>query len=297
MFKRILLFVLTNIAVILVITIIFAILEYIFGFSIASLLWSYTWLFIFAAIIGFWWSFISLLISRWIAKTFHKITLIDSSELHKFDRKIVFVYQKIEEIANQNNIKMPQVWIYKSSDPNAFATWPSKNKSLVAVSSGLLENMDENEIEWVLAHEMSHILNWDMITMTLLQWVVNTFVIFISRLIMIAIENTMDENFGFFGYIIIVSLLEWALMFLALPLIMWFSRYREYRADAGSANLVWSHKMIASLEKLKSFVGQQKKEKDSNFAAFKISSKGSWMKLFSSHPDLDDRIKKLKENY
>jgi heat shock protein HtpX len=190
---------------------------------------------------------------------------------------------------------MPEVWIYIDTDPNAFATWATKNSSLVAVSTGLLTAMNKDEIEWVIGHEMSHILNWDMVTMTLLQWILNTFVIFLSRVIWNIIAQAVDEKFSTLAYYLSIILLEILFWILASLVVMWFSRHREYKADEWSAKFVWKEKMIAWLRALQKMQNLASKDKGS-FASMKISTKQRWwlMKLFASHPDLEDRIVNLE---
>jgi heat shock protein HtpX len=190
---------------------------------------------------------------------------------------------------------MPEVWIYSDTDPNAFATWATKNSSLVAVSTGLLTAMNKNEIEWVIGHEMSHILNWDMVTMTLLQWVLNTFVIFLSRVIWNLISQAVDEKFSILAYYLSIILLEILFWILASLVVMWFSRHREYKADEWSAKFVWKEKMIAWLRSLQKMQNLASDDKGS-FASMKISTKQKWwiMKYFASHPDLESRIMNLE---
>ena len=250
-FKRIFLFLATNIAIILVITAIIFVLERYFGFHISSSVSNgYGGLFVFALIFGFVGSFISLAISRWMAKRAYDIQLISETRLMDYDSKTQMVYTTVSTIAKQNGIDMPEVGVYESADPNAFATGPSKNKSLVAVSTGLLESMTAPEIEGVIAHEMSHILNGDMVTMTLLQGVLNTFVIFFARIIGSIIDKTVfkNEEGNGWGYFITVIVLEIILGILASLVLMAFSRYREYRADEGSSRLVGKDKMILALK-------------------------------------------------
>jgi heat shock protein HtpX len=190
---------------------------------------------------------------------------------------------------------MPEVWIYLDTDPNAFATWATKNSSLVAVSTGLLTAMNKDEIEWVIGHEMSHILNWDMVTMTLLQWVLNTFVVFLSRVIWNLIAQVVDEKFSTLAYYLSIILLEILFWILASLVIMWFSRHREYKADEWSAKFVWKEKMIAWLRALQKMQNLASADKGS-FASMKISTKQRWwiMKYFASHPSLEDRIANLE---
>ena len=299
-FKRIFLFLATNIAIILVITAIIFVLERYFGFHISSSVSNgYGGLFVFALIFGFVGSFISLAISRWMAKRAYDIQLISETRLMDYDSKTQMVYTTVSTIAKQNGITMPEVGVYESADPNAFATGPSKNSSLVAVSTGLLESMTAPEIEGVIAHEMSHILNGDMVTMTLLQGVLNTFVIFFARIIGSIIDKTVfkNEEGNGWGYFITVIVLEIILGILASLVLMAFSRYREYRADEGSSRLVGKDKMILALKRLQYIVTNKEIVDDGKLATFKIHSEKGFMTLFMSHPDLDDRIKNLENNY
>ncbi len=301
MIKRVFLFLLTNIAVIVLIWIMIAIAEKVFGINISWFWQSYTSIFIYATIVWFTWAFISLFMSKWMAKRAYNITIIDQSDLYNLSTKEKLVYDIVFDLSMKNGIKMPEVWIYESSDPNAFATWATKNSSLVAVSTGLLDMMNENEIKWVVWHEMAHILNWDMVTMTLLQWVINTFVVFLSRII----ANIADSYFRkdssssepSFIYYIVSILLDLILWILASVIVMWFSRYREYRADEWSARFVGKENMIAWLQALKKMIDRAEND-ESKLATMKISTRNkTWiMALFSSHPDLDDRIENLR-NY
>jgi heat shock protein HtpX len=215
--------------------------------------------------------------------------------LNELDAKEKVVWDTVVELADANHIKMPEIWIYVDTDPNAFATWATKNSSLVAVSTGLLTTMNKDEIEWVIGHEMSHILNWDMVTMTLLQWILNTFVIFLSRLIWNLITQVVDEKFSILAYYLSIILLEILFWILASLVVMWFSRHREYKADEWSAKFVWKEKMIAWLKALQKMQNLASADKGS-FASMKISTKQKWwiMKYFASHPDLEDRIANLE---
>ncbi|MGE4443396.1 MAG: protease HtpX [Candidatus Altimarinota bacterium] len=295
MFKRIFLFLLTNIAVLAVITIVIAILENVFGIQISGYSTSYVSILIYAAIVGFTGSFISLLISKWVAKRAYNVVLITSENLNKLDEKERHVYDIVQRIADNNHIKIPEVGIYEDRDPNAFATGATKNSSLVAVSTGLLELMNKDEIEGVIAHEMAHILNGDMVTMTLLQGVVNTFVVFLSRILANIFDNVTDGKFGALGYFLVNLILQILLGILASLITMAFSRYREYRADEGSATFVGKEKMIAGLRALQKMQNLASSD-SSELATMKIStkSKGGFLQYFSSHPDLEDRIKNLE---
>lgn len=282
---RIGLFLLTNMAVIFV----FGIVLSIFGIDAKSM----SGLLIFAALFGFGGSFISLMLSKIIA-------------LHTVGAKIItqpgttqeqWLFSVVESQSARVGIKRPDIAIYEAADINAFATGARRNESLVAVSSGLLANMTKDEAEAVIAHEISHIANGDMVTMTLLQGVLNTFVIFISRLLAQLISQLMAErnkNIGHMSYFIIVMLFEFVFGILASLIAMWFSRYREYRADAGSADLVGSQKMIAALQRLKS--GTEPRE-EATIAAFCINSrKRSFFELFLSHPPINKRIEALRND-
>ncbi|MDD5376966.1 MAG: protease HtpX [Candidatus Gracilibacteria bacterium] len=299
-FKRIFLFLLTNIAIILVITAIIFVLERYFGIQITpNISNGYQGLFLFALIFGFAGSFLSLAISRWMAKRAYDIKLLSESRLMDYDQKTQLFYTTVAGLAKQNGIVMPEVGVYMSEDPNAFATGPSKNRSLVAVSTGLLTSMTSSEVEGVIAHEMSHILNGDMVTMTLLQGVLNTFVIFFARIIGEIIDKTIlknDEGHGW-GYFISVMVMEMVLGILASLVLMAFSRHREYRADEGSSRLVGKDKMILALKRLQHVVASREIVDDGKLATFKIHSEKGFLHLFMSHPSLDDRIKNLENNY
>ena len=295
MLKRFGLFILTNIAIIAAITLVIFILEKIFWISISWGPWSsYTSILIYSAVVWFSGAFISLFISKWMAKRAYKPTLITAETANNLSRKEYIVWETVERLAQSNNIKMPEVGIYVDDEPNAFATGASKNSSLVCVSSGLLENMSEDAIEWVVWHEMAHVLNGDMVTMTLLQWVVNTFVVFTSRILANIFDSATDWKFWSLGYIAVNIVLQIIFWIFASLITSKFSRYREYKADAGSANFLGKEKMIAWLQALK--IMQNKMHADSDMSAMQIASKKKWwiMALFSTHPDLDDRIKALE---
>ncbi len=295
MIKRIFLFLLTNIAVIVVIGIVIAILENILWINISWYSSSYVSIFIYAIIVWFSWAFISLFLSKWMAKRAYNIALMTRENFWDFSEKEKFVYEVVSRLAENNRIEMPEVWVYESADPNAFATWATKNSSLVAVSTGLLDLMNKDEIEWVIGHEMAHILNWDMVTMTLLQWVVNTFVVFLSRVLANIFDNVTDGKFWTLWYILVSIVLEICFWILASLIVMGFSRHREFRADEGSAIFVWKQKMIAWLRALQKMQNIASGDNES-LATMKISTHKRWgiMALFSSHPDLEDRIKNLE---
>ncbi|WP_314721140.1 protease HtpX [Haemophilus pittmaniae] len=279
---RIVLFLATNFAVILVLGLILNITG-IAGNSTSGIL-------IMALLFGFAGSLISLFLSKTMALRSVGAEVI-SSPRNEAERWLVATVQRQ---AAQAGIPMPEVAIYYSDDANAFATGATKSNSLVAVSSGLLNAMNQDEAEAVLAHEVSHIANGDMVTMTLLQGVLNTFVIFLSRVIAsvaASSRNSNGEESQSSGIYFLVSMvLEVIFGILASIIAMWFSRYREYRADAGSANLVGKHKMIAALQRLQQLHEPQNLEGSLN--AFMINGKRS--ELFMSHPPLEKRIEALR---
>ncbi len=304
MFKRIFLFLLTNILVLVLINITFTIISSVFWINIT---WYYNWdsllpLLIFAWVVWFAGSFISLFLSKWMAKRAYDIQLVNTQNLSQLDSKERLVYDVVERISSNNNIQMPEVWIYVSPEPNAFATWATKNSSLVAVSTWLLDLMSEDEIEWVIAHEMAHILNWDMVTMTLLQWVINTFVVFLSRIIASLLDNFFKSEDSESGpswiYYVSSIVLEIIFSILASIVVMWFSRYREYKADLWWAQYSTKNKMISALKKLQLYSDKMLTDDSDKLATMKIWSKKRWwiFALFSSHPDLSDRIKALEES-
>lgn len=303
MLKRIFLFLATNLLILVVISISFTVISLVFGINIW---WYYNWsnllnVFIYALIVWFAWSFISLFLSKFMAKWSYGVQVINWSNLSWKEK---FVYELVEKLARDSSIKMPEVWIYESPEPNAFATWATKNSSLVAVSTWLLEVMNEDEIEWVIAHEMAHITNGDMVTMVLLQWVINTFVIFLSRIIAYFVENyfrNSDEESSSWSWIyyLVSMILEIIFSILASMLVMWFSRYREFKADEGSAKQVWKTKMILALKKLQQLQWAMLTDDSDKLATMKIWSKKRWwiFALFSSHPDLEDRIRNLESKF
>ena len=297
MFKTIGLWFAMNASIMVVITISFYIIERVFWISLSTHTWGYLWMFISAAIIGFTGSFLSLAISKWMAKRAYKMTYLIEENESNFTEKERVIYTTVNNLAREHSIKTPEIGIYIDSEPNAFATGPSKNNSLVAVSSWLIENMDKNAIEWVIAHEMAHILNWDMVTMTLLQWVLNTFVVFISNILTNIIDNFLDEKMWIFARLWVVIFFQLLLWILASLIANQFSRYREFKADAWSAKYVGKEKMIAWLQALKNMQDKMSNHTDSKLAAMQISRKNKWwiMSMFSTHPDLDDRIKALED--
>ena len=244
----------------------------------------------YSAVIGFSGSIISLLLSKFMAKRSMGVHVISQPS----NSKEKWLISTVQRQARQREIGMPEVGIFNHPSPNAFATGWNKNNALVAVSTGLLEQMTQDEVEAVLAHEISHISNGDMITLTLVQGVVNTFVVFISRVIGHVVDRVVFKvERGHGPAFWIVSLLaQFLLGILAMSIVMWFSRYREFRADAGGAQLAGKYKMIAALKRLQSFQGTV--DMPDEMAAMAISA-GKVSALFSSHPPLEKRIKALSD--
>lgn len=287
--KRIMLFLATNLAVILVLSVVLNIVYAVTGIRPGSL----SGLLVVAAVFGFGGSLISLMMSKSIALRSVGGVVIDSPR----NEMEHWLLETVRRQAQQTGVGMPTVAIYDSPEINAFATGAKRNDSLVAVSTGLLHNMTRDEAEAVLAHEMSHVANGDMVTMTLLQGVVNTFVIFLSRFIanLVASNNNDEEGQSsntmvYFG---VSMVLELVFGFLASFITMWYSRHREFHADAGAAQLVGKHKMIAALERLK--MGQES-QLEGSMMAFGINGKRSMTELLMSHPPLEKRIEALRHH-
>jgi heat shock protein HtpX len=244
-------------------------------------------------------SFITLLISKPLAKWTMGVELVHDRPEYKD------LVTKVHQLASLAGLtKMPDVGIYHSDDVNAFATGPSKNNSLVAVSTGLLQRMQREEVEGVLAHEVAHIANGDMVTMTLVQGVVNAFVMFFSRVIAFALSQAMrkeDDEAPVSPMInsLIVFALDIIFGLLAMPIVAWFSRYREFRADHGGASLAGKDKMIAALQSLQKVypsMAEVEVRENPNFRSMQISSRVNVMKLFSTHPPLEERIQALRQS-
>jgi heat shock protein HtpX len=282
---RIILFLLTNFAVmaVLLFTTKLLGLDATLGSGYASLLG-------FALVVGMGGSLFSLFISKWMAKKTMGVEIIDPQNIR--DRRVMMLYQKVAEISHSAGIQTPEFGIYNGA-PNAFATGWNKNDALVAVSTGLLEVMNDDEIEGVLAHEIGHVANGDMVTLSLIQGVINALVIFLARIIGNIIDKAIFKNRDGHGvgYYAAVFIAEMILGVLASIIVMWFSRFREFRADEASAKLVGTHKMIAALKRLQSL--SETPSLPNEMAAFGISGKGM-MELFSSHPPLEKRIENLR---
>lgn len=290
--KRIFLFLATNLAIVFVLSISLRLLgverildEQGIGLNMNALL-------AFAAVFGMGGAFISLAISKWTAKRFTGARVIEQPK----NEAETWLVETVKRQARNAGIGMPEVAVYDSPDVNAFATGMKRNNALVAVSTGLLRSMSRDEAEAVLAHEVSHVANGDMITLALIQGVVNTFVIFLSRVIGHLVDRVVFKTERGHGpaFWVTAIVAELVLGILASIIVMWFSRQREFRADAGGANLAGRGKMISALERLKQTAGQP--HLPDQLAAFGISGGiGHGLKrLFMSHPPLDERIAALR---
>jgi heat shock protein HtpX len=285
---RIILFLATNIAVLALISLIFSVLGFQGFLQANGVDLDLQALLVYSGIIGFTGSFISLMLSKSMAKMSMGVQVIRKPG-SEFER---WLLRTVERQAEQSGIGMPEVGVFEQSAPNAFATGWNKNAALVAVSTGLVSNMTRDEIEAVLAHEVSHVANGDMVTLTLIQGVVNTFVIFLSRVIAFFIDRVVfrvERGHGpAFWIVAIVS--QIVLGIFASMIVMWFSRWREFRADAGGAQLAGRSRMIAALRRLQ---GSQQARMPDELAAFGINT-GRVQALFSSHPPLAERIRALE---
>ncbi|MBS3779818.1 MAG: protease HtpX [Desulfovermiculus sp.] len=292
--KRVLLFLGTNIAVLVVLSIVLSLLgvnrildEQGVGLNLQHLL-------IFAAVFGFGGAFISLAISKWMAK---KMTGAKVIERPKNDTE-AWLLNTVGNQAKRLGLSMPEVAIFDSRAPNAFATGMRKSSALVAVSSGLLQSMNQDEVEAVLAHEMSHVANGDMITLTLIQGVVNTFVIFLSRVVghfvdRVILKNEEGHGIGFFVTTIVAQIV---FGILASVVVLWFSRQREFRADAGGGRLAGKEKMISALEKLRKGVQEPLPDQMDALGINGKQEGPGWKILFMSHPPLQQRIEVLRQD-
>jgi len=289
--KRIFLFLATNIAILLVLSVTLRLLgvdrildESGTGLNLSALL-------VFAAVIGFGGSFISLAMSKWMAKKMTGAQVIEQPR----NSTESWLIDTVRRQARASGIEMPEVAIYDAPDINAFATGMNRNKALVAVSTGLLQSMTRDEAEAVLGHEVTHVANGDMVTLALVQGVVNTFVVFLSRIVGYIVDRAVFKNEEGHGpaFFITTIIAQVFLSILATMIVMWFSRYREFRADAGGARVAGREKMIAALERLKA---SHESHLPDQMAAFGINGGigGGLKRLFMSHPPLDERIAALQ---
>ncbi len=295
--RRVFLFLVVNFLVVVMISLVINLLNlkpFLSSYGI-----DYFSLFIFSLIWGMGGAFISLLLSKKIAKMLMGVKIIDPKSE---DVELKILIKMVEKLSQNAHLpEVPEIGIYSSNEVNAFATGPSKKRSLIAVSTGLLKRMKENEIEAILGHEISHIANGDMVTMTLLQGVVNVFVIFLARILAFVVTGINKNNkssSSFFSYMIFVFLFEVVFMVLGSLVVAAFSRYREYRADSGGAYLSGKENMISALQSLRSFQQiKDTKAQNPSMQALKIStpSKLGLLRFFATHPPLKERIEKLQQ--
>ena len=290
--KRLLLFLATNILVILTINIVLTLLgvgRYLTGSGL-----DYTQLLIFCSIWGMVGSFISLSISKFMAKKAMGVKIIDAMTSNQTER---FLLDAVHSMARQAGLQtMPEVGYYQSNDLNAFATGPSRNNSLVAVSTGLMQSMNEQQVRGVLGHEVAHIANGDMVTMTLIQGVVNAFTMFLARVVsysLIVLDRDEGEGgFSVMGYYLLTIVFDIIFSILGSIIVAYFSRIREFKADKGGAQLAGTSNMIAALEGLgRQVAGNETRGKE---LATLMINRGGFLSLFSTHPSLESRIAKLK---
>jgi heat shock protein HtpX len=290
--KRFGLFILTNMMVIVTIGIVWSIISHVFGLNKLNNYIPY--LMVFCAVWGMGGAFISLLMSKWMAKMFHGVQIIEPNNQNPQLRHLV---DTVHDLARRAQLpKMPEVGIYESADINAFATGPSKSNSLVAVSSGLLQRMNEKEVEGVLAHEVAHIANGDMVTMTLIQGIVNAFAMFFSRILANLVSSQVDEKLRGIVHFAVVILGDIAFTLLGSFVVAYFSRKREFRADAGGAKYSSRENMIAALQKLRSVYDLPIPPEEGQTATLMISNrdKGGIAGLMMTHPPLEVRIEALQ---
>jgi heat shock protein HtpX len=290
---RILLFLATNAAVLVLISVTFRLLGFEGVLQQNGVDLNMNALLVLSAIIGFGGSFISLFLSKWMAKRSMGVHLIEApanAEEH-------WLVETVRRQADNAGIGMPEVGIFDSEAPNAFATGWNRNNALVAVSTGLLHSMNRDEVEAVLGHEVSHVANGDMVTLTLIQGVVNTFVVFFARIIGHTVDRVVFKNEQGHGiaYYVTSIIAELVLAFLASAIVMWFSRRREFRADVGGSDLAGRQKMISALQRLQA--AHEPPPMPGEMAAFGISGgrNAGWRKYFMTHPPLEERIAALQQ--
>ncbi|MDX8045607.1 protease HtpX [Gracilibacillus sp. S3-1-1] len=300
MAKRLLLFFLTNILVMTTIVIVWSVITRYTGISGTYNLdgtIDYTSLMVFSIIVGFSGALISLAMSRWVAKMMMKVKVIDPNGPASAQERAV--YEKVERLSRAAGLAhTPEVGIYQSREVNAFATGPTKKRSLVAVSQGLLDTMDDDAVEGVIAHEIAHVANGDMVTMTLLQGVVNTFVVFFSRIVAHIVSRFVRSEIQWIVQFAAIIVFQILFSILGSLVVSAYSRHREYHADKGGADLAGRDKMAHALRSLKMYVDRatiDDRSDDSAIQTMKISNKSAMFALFSSHPPLEERIAKLEQ--
>jgi heat shock protein HtpX len=288
--KRIFLFIVTNLAVLALLTLVVFIIEQVFGVRLAG--GGLGGLLVFAAIFGFGGALISLALSKWTAKRMMGVRVITApqSEVERW------LLATVARWAERLHVGMPEVGIFEAEEMNAFATGARRNAALVAVSSGLLRNMSREQIEAVLGHEMSHVANGDMVTLALLQGVLNTFVIFLARIIGSFVDRALFKNEreeSGIGFFLTTMVAQIVLGIFASMIVSWYSRRREYRADRGGADLAGTGSMVGALQALKRSQGEPMPQQMQAFGINTGSANG-FMRLFMSHPPLDERIAALQ---
>lgn len=287
---RILLFLATNVAIMIVISIVFSVLGLSSTLDAQGVDLNLNALLVMSAVIGMTGSFISLAMSKWSAKRAMGVQVIEQPQ----DQTERWLIEVVTRQAQRLGIDMPEVGIFNTPEPNAFATGMTKNSSLVAISTGLLQTMNQDEVEAVIGHEMTHVANGDMVTMALMQGVLNTFVYFFATIIGHTVDKLVfkTERGNGIAYYVVQLLAQIVLGILASMIVMWFSRYREFKADAGGANLAGRVKMISALRALQR--NHEAPPLAGSLAAFGISGSGGVMRLFMSHPPLEERITALQ---
>ncbi len=286
--KRIFLFVVVNVLILLTLSIVFNVLTAALGIQIGAESTIWLWY----AVLGFGGALISLAMSRMMAKWSMGVRVIDPHTTNPTERRLL---EMVYSLAQKAKLPaMPEVGIYDSPEVNAFATGPTKSRSLVAVSTGLLQRMDQDAVEGVIGHEVAHIANGDMVTMTLLQGVINTLVLIVARLISTVVANNVEERSRPTVQLLTFYALQIVLSILGSLVVCYFSRWREFRADAGGARLAGRDRMLAGLRSLRGIYGQVDDEHQS-LATLKISGHSrSFLALFSTHPPLEERIRRLE---
>jgi heat shock protein HtpX len=287
--KRLVLFLITNLAIVFMLSIVMSVLgvgRYISPDGRLDLVS----LAVFCFVWGMGGAFISLQLSRWSAKRMMNVQLIDGQT---GNQDLDWLYNTVGHLTRQANLPMPEVGVYDSPEVNAFATGPSKKRSLVAVSTGLLRNMTRDEVQGVLAHEVSHVGNGDMVTMTLLQGVVNAFVMFLARIVAHVVRQSLDSRYADAVAFMVMIVLQVVLGVLGSLVVAAFSRQREFRADAGGAALAGRGAMLGALRRLQATVERVDVSQPA-LASFKIAGGRSFLQLFSTHPPLDERIARLE---
>jgi heat shock protein HtpX len=293
--KRILLFVATNIAVMVMVSLVLAVLGQLGVLDMAG---GQGVLLVYCAVWGFGAAIVSLLLSRQMAKWSMGVRLVDG---RTGNPDLDWLHNKVGQLAQQANLPMPEVGFYESPEVNAFATGPSKKRSLVAVSTGLLKGMSRQEVEGVLAHEISHVANGDMVTMTLIQGVVNAFVLYLSHIVAAIVRGALSRNdddspsfLGAMASMVVFIAAQIAFGLLGSMITAWFSRHREFRADQGGAALSGRGAMVGALRRLQAFQGRVDNTHSPELATLKINGGGKLMALLSTHPPIELRIAALE---